>query len=185
MYTYLFPLYVTLGFYIKSQGAYVKRHPFICFVADARSGKILSLAFSLGKPTVDLYARALLSLRAVNSSKAGSPFTSCDLLRARGASFISQVQDISCDVDSPSVLPTYRGCRRLTFITQSSFASLVMHHLYDWSEDFVSALDSTMSIPHSSLSYLLKQAVGKTNNLIDEYPHWISLDKQNLLGVGC
>jgi len=178
MYTYIVPIYVTLGFYVKVSGQFKRQHPFLCYVVDARSCKIVGHAFSVGKPTINLYGRAMLSVRAeqlTHSSDSAHTSHSCELLRIRGPSFVGSLADVFCDVDKPVMISKIRRSRNLTLISETMLASLLMHHIYEAFSDIFMAQAATMSIEVATLNALLNQALSRCNRSLDDFPHWITL----------
>jgi len=160
-----------------TQGPYVRRHPFICFVSDSRTGRIHSYVFSLGKPNSDLYFRVMLSLHSQNISETKKNVN----MFPKGSCFISQKDDIYCDIDLPRLHMRVSGRRSLTNIAALPFGALLMNKLYDSYASVASTLESPMSSPPSTLAIVLDEAMNRVNSFIKLHPDSISRDMSQII----
>ncbi|HDS1696525.1 MULTISPECIES: hypothetical protein [unclassified Pseudomonas] len=174
MFTYIFPLYLVLGQRMKISGPYMKRHPFICFLVDARTGKILDFIFSAGRAGCDMYFRAMMALRFKVVSDNGSRLATLEAMLNNSPFYFADKPDMVCDTDRPDIQRTFKERKILTFIDSHKYGAIVLHHVYELLAQGALDRGDSMSIAPNALALLLQESVGQINAYVAINPSRIA-----------
>lgn len=165
MLTYLFPVYLTTSIRVRLPRSFDTRQVTLCFVGNARTGHILTYSSSFGYPGVDLYQRALLTLRGQELGKSSWPSTVSRM--ARHFSGIMPVDpNFSTRYPDPDRLCAslnWRYIRKLNLIDEQVFQNRLLRCFFDWGRDELALINDPYSISLEALFRILSGTVTRMN----------------------
>lgn len=132
MNAYLFPIFVTLSYYVYFQKK--TEIPTVCFVCNGSDGHILGYAISVGAPEVSLFERAILHLKSTEYTK---KYSVAPVMNFKSLPATLAGKSFWYDTNRPTHSLNWRVKSKSTIVDHNKIGEHLLPYLYDWTiEDF-------------------------------------------------